>query len=63
VLRRAAIKIVVVTTSPILATGLFDPAIVEAMHQRLHKKLAPDAIETLPAPKDENCLCRKPSRA
>jgi D-glycero-D-manno-heptose 1,7-bisphosphate phosphatase len=60
VLRRAGYKIVVVTNQPDIGNGLVDPAVVEAMHQRLRQKLAPDAIELCPHRQDENCLCRKP---
>jgi D-glycero-D-manno-heptose 1,7-bisphosphate phosphatase len=60
VLRSAGYKIVVVTNQPDIGNGLVDPAVVEAMHQRLRQKLAPDAIELCPHRRDENCLCRKP---
>lgn len=60
VLRRAGYKIVVVTNQPDIGNGLVEPAIVEAMHQRLREKLAPDAIELCPHRQDENCACRKP---
>ncbi len=59
-LRRSGYKIVVVTNQPDIGNGRVDPAVVEAMHRRLHQKLAPDAIELCPHRQDENCSCRKP---
>jgi D-glycero-D-manno-heptose 1,7-bisphosphate phosphatase len=59
-LRRAGLRIVVVTNQPDIGNGLVDAETVEAMHQRLREKLRPDSIEMCPHRQDEGCLCRKP---
>jgi D-glycero-D-manno-heptose 1,7-bisphosphate phosphatase len=59
-LRAAGFKIVVVTNQPDIGNGLVTADLVAAMHDRLRRKLAPDAIELCPHRPDENCLCRKP---
>jgi D-glycero-D-manno-heptose 1,7-bisphosphate phosphatase len=59
-LREAGYKIVVVTNQPDIGNGLVDPATVEAMHQRLQRKIAPDAIEVCPHRQADACSCRKP---
>lgn len=59
-LREAGYLIVVVTNQPDIGNGLVDPAVVEAMHDRLRAALAPDSIEVCPHSQDAGCDCRKP---
>jgi D-glycero-D-manno-heptose 1,7-bisphosphate phosphatase len=59
-LRRAGYRVVVVTNQPDIGNGLVDAAVVEAMHERLHRALEPDSIEMCPHRQDECCSCRKP---
>src|SRR3989338_6820998 len=59
-LREAWFRIVVVTNQPDIASGLVDPAVVEAMHAQLRARLPIDAIEMCAHGQDEGCACRKP---
>jgi D-glycero-D-manno-heptose 1,7-bisphosphate phosphatase len=59
-LRNAGFRIVVVTNQPDIGNRLISAEIVEAMHDKLRQKIAPDAIEVCPHRQDEGCLCRKP---
>jgi D-glycero-D-manno-heptose 1,7-bisphosphate phosphatase len=60
ILRGAGYKIVIVTNQPDIGNGLVSLSTVEAMHQRLRRKLNPDWIEMCPHRQDEECACRKP---
>jgi D-glycero-D-manno-heptose 1,7-bisphosphate phosphatase len=59
-LREAGFLIVVVTNQPDIGNGHVAAETVEAMHGKLWRVLAPDAIETCPHRQDEGCDCRKP---
>ena len=59
-LRAAGYKIVVVTNQPDIGNGLIASRVVEAMHRRLQKAIAPDLIKTCPHRQDDGCDCRKP---
>jgi len=59
-MRRAGYRIVVVTNQPDIGNGLVDAGTVAAMHDRLRRRLRPDAIEMCAHRQDEDCLCRKP---
>jgi D-glycero-D-manno-heptose 1,7-bisphosphate phosphatase len=51
---------VVVTNQPDIANGHVEPAVVEAMHERLRRYLPLDAIEMCPHRQEDDCGCRKP---
>ncbi len=62
---RAGFRVIVVTNQSGLARGYFDINMLNAMHQKLHKKLARlggeiEAIFFCPHLPDEGCECRKP---
>jgi D-glycero-D-manno-heptose 1,7-bisphosphate phosphatase len=59
-LRDAGYPIVIVTNQPDIGNNFIAPAIVEAMHERLHAALAPAAIEICPHSQEDGCDCRKP---
>jgi D-glycero-D-manno-heptose 1,7-bisphosphate phosphatase len=59
-LRSAGFRIVVVTNQPDIGNRLVSLDIVQAMHDKLRQKIAPDAIELCPHRQDEGCSCRKP---
>jgi D-glycero-D-manno-heptose 1,7-bisphosphate phosphatase len=59
-LRDAGFLIVVVTNQPDIGNGHVAAETVEAMHAKLRKLIAPDAIETCPHSQDAGCDCRKP---
>jgi D-glycero-D-manno-heptose 1,7-bisphosphate phosphatase len=59
-LRKVGYRIIVVTNQPDIGNKLVDAATVAAMHERLHRRLRPDAIEMCPHRQDEECSCRKP---
>ncbi|MDB5411035.1 MAG: D-alpha,beta-D-heptose 1,7-bisphosphate phosphatase, partial [Rhodospirillales bacterium] len=59
-LRDAGFLIVVVTNQPDIGNGQVAAETVMAMHDKLRRTLAPDAIEICPHRQDEGCDCRKP---
>ena len=65
-LTRAGWRVVLATNQPGLGRGLFDVTTLNAIHARLHKKLAAvggriDAIFYCPHTLDDACNCRKPA--
>lgn len=65
VANRAGFRVVVVTNQSGLARGYFDIDTLNAMHQKLHKKLARlggkvEAIFFCPHGPNDGCECRKP---
>lgn len=59
-LKNAGYVLVVVTNQPDIGNGVLDPAIVEAMHDRLLAALPIDLIVTCPHTRADACECRKP---
>ena len=59
-LRQAGFLIVVVTNQPDIGNGWVAAETVASMHEKLRRRLAPDAIEMCPHAQDEGCACRKP---
>ncbi len=65
-LNHAGWHVVVATNQSGLGRGLFDVALLNAMHEKMHKLLAAvggrvDAIFYCPHTPDDNCHCRKPA--
>jgi len=65
-LSRAGWHVVVATNQPGLGRGLFDVAVLNAIHAGMHKQLAAlggriDAVFYCPHAPDEGCRCRKPA--
>ena len=58
-LRSAGRLVVVVTNQPDLGHGLIEPAVLDAMHDRVRAAGA-DAVLCCPHRQDEGCACRKP---
>jgi D-glycero-D-manno-heptose 1,7-bisphosphate phosphatase len=56
----AGLALVVVTNQPDVARGALDPAVLDAMHQRLREELPLDDIVVCPHDGKEGCWCRKP---
>ena len=59
-LKDAGFLIIVVTNQPDIGNGLVDGSVVEAMHDRLRRKLPVDEIKVCPHRQDAKCACRKP---
>lgn len=59
-LRKAGFAVIVVTNQPDIGNGLVDPAVVEAMHERLRARAPVDDIRVCPHPREAGCDCRKP---
>lgn len=59
-LRAAGLLNIVVTNQPDVATGIQQRTVVEAMHSRLRRELAIDAIKVCYHVDVDNCACRKP---
>lgn len=59
-LRRAGLLVIVVTNQPDIGNGLVDRRIIEAMHDALRRRAAPDDIRMCPHGQDAGCDCRKP---
>jgi D-glycero-D-manno-heptose 1,7-bisphosphate phosphatase len=59
-LKKAGFLVIIVTNQPDIGNGLVAAETVEAMHDKLRQKIAPDAIEMCPHQQDEGCRCRKP---
>ena len=59
-LRRAGLRVIVVTNQPDLARGTLDPVELQRMHRRLRRAVGLDAIYTCPHNDAAGCACRKP---
>lgn len=59
-LKRAGLLVIVVTNQPDIGNGLVDVTVVNAMHDKLRRRLAVDDIRMCPHRQDEGCSCRKP---
>ena len=59
-LKSAGLLVIVVTNQPDIGNGLTDPAVVEAMHDKLRRTMPIDGVMVCPHRQDEGCNCRKP---
>jgi D-glycero-D-manno-heptose 1,7-bisphosphate phosphatase len=59
-LKSAGFLLVVVTNQPDVGNGLTTPQALEAMHERLRRRVPIDAIMVCPHRQDAGCECRKP---
>ncbi len=64
-LNQAGFKVVVVSNQSGIGRGLFDMAMLNTIHARMHKQLALaggriEAVFFCPHPADSDCECRKP---
>jgi D-glycero-D-manno-heptose 1,7-bisphosphate phosphatase len=59
-LKQAGLIVIVVTNQPDIGNGLVEAATVEAMHEKLRRRLPVDAIMTCPHRQNAGCACRKP---
>ncbi|MFQ5515304.1 MAG: D-glycero-alpha-D-manno-heptose-1,7-bisphosphate 7-phosphatase [Myxococcota bacterium] len=59
-LRRAGLRVIVVTNQPDVAKGVQTVGGVEAIHAELRRQLAIDDIETCFHADEDGCECRKP---
>lgn len=59
-LKQSGFKVIVVTNQPDIGNGFVNAEIVEAMHQRLFKRMSIDDIFLCAHRQDEGCNCRKP---
>lgn len=59
-LRAAGLRIIVFTNQPDIGNGLVEQSVVEAMHDRLRRRIAPDDILVCPHKQSDGCACRKP---
>jgi D-glycero-D-manno-heptose 1,7-bisphosphate phosphatase len=59
-LKRAGFLIIVVTNQPDVGNGLTTRETLDAMHAKLSKSVAVDAILVCPHRQDAGCSCRKP---
>jgi D-glycero-D-manno-heptose 1,7-bisphosphate phosphatase len=64
-LNQAGYRVVIATNQSGIGRGLFDMAALNAMHEKMHRKLAAlggrvDAIFFCPHTASDNCECRKP---
>jgi len=59
-LARAGFKVIVATNQPDVATGKQRRDVVEAMHDRIRRELAVDAIKACYCPESDGCDCYKP---
>ncbi len=59
-LQRAGFVCLVVTNQPEVARGGLDPAVLDAMHERLRRETGVDAVYVCPHPEADGCDCRKP---
>ena len=59
-LKDAGYLVIVVTNQPDIGNGLTDPAAVQAMHEKLRKRVPVDEVRICPHRQDADCPCRKP---
>lgn len=59
-LRAAGFPVLVVTNQPEIATGELEPAVLEAMSERLRRDVGVDAVYVCPHRDADGCVCRKP---
>jgi D-glycero-D-manno-heptose 1,7-bisphosphate phosphatase len=59
-LKRAGFLAIVVTNQPDVGNGLMTREALDAMHARLVRTVAVDAVLVCPHRQDEGCECRKP---
>lgn len=59
-LKDAGLLVIVVTNQPDIGNGLTDPAVVEAMHDKLRRAMPIDGVMMCPHRQNEGCDCRKP---
>ena len=59
-LKESGFVVIVVTNQPDIGNGLVDPGVVEAMHEKLRRRLPVDEIRVCPHRQDAGCACRKP---
>lgn len=59
-LKHAGFVVIVVTNQPDIGNGLVDRRVVEAMHEKLRRRVAVDEIRLCPHRQDARCACRKP---
>jgi D-glycero-D-manno-heptose 1,7-bisphosphate phosphatase len=59
-LKRAGFVVIVITNQPDVGNGLMTRDTLDAMHQKLSKTVAVDAILVCPHRQDAGCSCRKP---
>jgi D-glycero-D-manno-heptose 1,7-bisphosphate phosphatase len=60
-LRRAGFRLIIVTNQPDVATGLQQRAVVETMHEQIHRELQVDDIKVCYHIDQDHCSCRKPA--
>jgi D-glycero-D-manno-heptose 1,7-bisphosphate phosphatase len=60
-IRQAGYAVIVVTNQPDVARGDQAQAVVEAMHDVVHRAVAPDAIMVCYHDDSDGCQCRKPA--
>ena len=59
-LKDAGLLVIAVTNQPDIGNGLVDVAVVEAMHEKLRRRVPLDEIMMCPHRQDAGCRCRKP---
>lgn len=59
-LKNAGFYVFVVTNQPDIGNGLVDPAIVDAMHEKMRRDIELDDILMCPHKQIDECSCRKP---
>jgi D-glycero-D-manno-heptose 1,7-bisphosphate phosphatase len=59
-LKKARFLLIVVTNQPDIGNGLVERSVVEAMHEKLRRRLPVDEIRMCPHRQDAGCACRKP---
>ena len=59
-LHAAGFVCLVVTNQPEVARGELDPAVLDAMHERLTRETSVDAVYVCPHDDADGCDCRKP---
>lgn len=59
-IKQAGFLVIVVTNQPDIGNGSVDPGVVDAMHEKLRRKVAVDDIRVCPHSQNAGCECRKP---
>jgi len=59
-LRRAGFLAIVITNQPDVGNGLTTRETLDAMHEKLSRSVAVDAVLVCPHRQDDGCACRKP---